>query len=105
MIELRAIEVGALDRLIDAGDIDALSRAAYGYSNDSSLLPNDPMQAYAHAYARLQADNGDDQRGMQRLLDNLEKGGLSAQQVDEARVRGEAIYRRCCTGVPRPAGH
>jgi hypothetical protein len=105
LIELRAIEIAALDRLIDAGDIDALSRAAYGYSNDSSLLPNDLIQAYTHAYAWLQADSGGDPWGMQRFLDGLVKGGLSAQQIDEARARGEAIYRRCCTGAPRPAGH
>ncbi|MEO7064378.1 MAG: hypothetical protein ABI082_11490 [Dokdonella sp.] len=95
LIELRHIERTQLDALVDAGDTDAMWAAASAYSK-GGFLPEDPVLAYACAYAWQLADTSGNPASADQLMSQLAQDRLSPQQVDAARARGEAIYQHCC---------
>jgi hypothetical protein len=86
-----------LNRLVEAGDREAMQRAARAYSNQGfGIVDADLQQAYAIAYALSLAEAGEDKMGISRLMQNLASRQLTPQQVDEARALGQALFGRCC---------
>lgn len=103
--EIAQIERSDLDALIATGDLTALERAANAFGNgSSSILPRDAPLAYAYAYAWSHTDSGDNaqrRQEMMTLIDNLASGQgffspLTPAQIDEARVKGVALFQHCC---------
>jgi hypothetical protein len=105
LAELREIERVELGRLIGAGDMHAIARAAISASiHLPSLTPYDPVRAWALAKVWLGANPGSDQWGMRSRMDRLEAEALTAAQLELARAQADELYARCCASA-RGAGN
>ena len=111
LVELAQIERSNLDDLIATGDLPALQRAVYAYGGDfSGIVPHDAEMGYMYAYMlsliggvgneRQQRENAD-------VMQNLASGRgfyppLTAQQIEDARARGLALFQQCCASSTHP---
>ncbi len=79
-----------MDRLVDAGDLDALRSSMLGFRSGGNLVNQDFVAAHAAylvlARAAPERVEGFDDAG----------GSLTAEQLAEAQARAEAMYARCC---------
>ncbi|WP_440223446.1 hypothetical protein ACQQ2N_20550 [Dokdonella sp. MW10] len=82
-----------MDRLVDAGDLDALQRMALGSMSGGVLVDQDPIAAYA-AYLVLQ--RAAPERIASLAGRNAFGQGLTPAQLADAHARAEALYTRCC---------
>ncbi len=82
-----------MDRLVDAGDLDALQRMAFGSMSGGVLVDQDPVAAYA-AYLALQ------RAAPERIASlggrNTFGQGLTPAQLADAHARAESLHARCC---------
>jgi hypothetical protein len=96
-----------IERLVAAGDVDAMHAAVIAYGGERGdsfgVIEADPTQAYAIAYA-LSLTGGGDEKMAVRLLQYI-GGRLSAEQIEAAKTRGEAIYAECCNGGSSKGDH
>jgi hypothetical protein len=99
LADLQRQLVGELDRLVDTGDVEAMSREAYLFRNPTSTVIDvaDPARSYAIGYAlSLAADGNDDAvRAAASAMEDTAKS-LSPEAIEQARREGEALYARCC---------
>lgn len=107
LVQLAQSERDALDVLIASGDIGAIDSAMRAYSQHEGLLDRDAERAYAYAYALsligAQLEESQRQRAastMQMLLKDIPGyPPLSADQAEQARAVGLALYQRCCAAA------
>ena len=97
LIALAQQESIELNRLVEAGDLDAMTSAANIYSREDfgRFGAADLPRAYAIAYAVSLAQDSDHQSQVEQVMKTIGPR-LSAQQMDEARRLGQALYDRCC---------
>ena len=99
LADLQRQLVTELDRLVDAGDVEAMSREAYLFRNPTSTVIDvpDPVRSYAIGYAMSLAAGGNDDaaKGAASTMSEAAKS-LSPEAVEQARREGEALYARCC---------
>jgi hypothetical protein len=105
LLELAQSERSNLHDLIATGDLTALQRAAYAYGADfNGILPRDAETGYMYAYVLSliggegnETQQGENARRMEKLASGLGPyPPLTAQQIEDARVRGLALFRQCC---------
>jgi hypothetical protein len=106
LVEIAELEQNDLNSLIATGDLTALGRAVYAYGMDGGILPHDPELAYAYAYAYALSltggtDNDSQRSANAQMMENFASGWggyppLTAQQIEAARAKGQALFQQCC---------
>lgn len=104
LVDLVAQETAELNRLVDAGDVEAMRHAAQSFASpDMTMFEKaDFARAYAIAYAL--SLGGDPNRWSDWFLQNTAKR-LSPDQIESARREGEALYQRCCAAGQAVGSH
>lgn len=89
------LEQAQLDRFVEACDIEVLNRLAFSRSTWTPLFAEDDAQAYQYAWAITLADPSK-KANLAYSMSKLEDGKLTADQVAQAKVAGQALYERAC---------
>lgn len=96
LIELERLERNALGRLIEACDLEAMQRAAFGFSSGGPLWGFDA--AAAHSYMRmLQRASGVGGDEQTQGIFARSAPALSPAQLAEANRRGQQMFEQHCT--------